>query len=1212
MLRNRLLFYFSLSLLCVAGAALFNQSKKNKNLQFENIASGLQALEKEINLEAQSIINGQVDIDNWSSLRHSFFLIDSTEVLAWSNTQFFPDVRRVDELPDQFELSKTNSGDYLIRSWPISDTQKLVSVIPLLRKYPIANRYLSTAWNDEIFGDARGIILYGSSNEGDAIYLNGQIIFRMNIENVYSENSLWSLILSTTSILFFIAAIYFFTSRLHGIRRHEWAFLTLAVSFVFLRLVMMVVDYPSGWVASSVFDPQYFASASYNASIGDMFLNSIGILILCGYVFYTYYHWRTIKYLLNLSGWVRFLLGCLFILASFFSFLYPFLFVETIFHNSSILLDISETVRFDWLRTLSWISVLIGVISAFFFVHVFINLAKSFFFTPGQFLSGLIVSTGVFAMYFMLASHDYAITLPVAAIYFIILFFSTLSSSLRKLESITFIYFFVVLAAFGIQHGLSVKYFSEEMRAESQIKFASNYLIGRDVMGEYLLNETIKRISEDAFIQSRLNNPFLTKSAIRQKIQQVYLNSYFDRYEARIYLYNSAGEPLDSSTPETLSSFTNKYKSSSTYTDYEGLYFIQPSDINANKRYLTLIPVSRGDQLVGYVGIDLALKRIIPQNVYPELLVDRRFAEFFENTDRSFSFIKDGKILSSFGTFNYERDFDFNNLTEEDFYNSGIIRNGYFHTGVEDASGQVVVITSKAYPLFYVLTNFSFFFVSGVILLVLTMVIYGLLSFIKGGKMNYAARIQLYIYIAFSLPLFVVTITTLNRVSKSAENELQFTFEANARNLGEGILSTVEEYSSDSLSREDFENMLIDQSKVANVDITFYNASGKYVASSQPLIVESQIMSPLMNRKVWEKINNEGVSSMIENEKVGSLQFNNCYVTIKSPESGAILGVLSVPFFNSARSLENTQVNVLSNFLTVFTIIFILFSILSFYVVNSLTFPLRFITRILSRTTLSGDNKLLEWKSNDEIGMMVSEYNKMVHNLEQSKIDLARSQKESAWREIAKQVAHEIKNPLTPMKLTLQQMEYQLKNKKLDDVKAQTSITTLLTQVDILNEIASSFSAFARMPAPILGRIDLTTLLKKAVNLYQDYEGGKVTYQSATNTAWVMGDEQLFNRIFSNIILNGLQSGGDNKVTVQVELISEGDYYQVIIKDNGKGIAPEMMNKVFIPYFSTKQSGSGLGLAISKQGIEQSGGEIGFETKADEGTTFKITLPRVV
>jgi len=384
------------------------------------------------------------------------------------------------------------------------------------------------------------------------------------------------------------------------------------------------------------------------------------------------------------------------------------------------------------------------------------------------------------------------------------------------------------------------------------------------------------------------------------------------------------------------------------------------------------------------------------------------------------------------------------------------------------------------------------------------------------------------------------------------------------------------------------------------------------VASSQPLIVESQIMSPLMNRFVYEKINTDAVGSFIEDERIGSLVFNNCYVTIKSPESGQVLGVLSVPFFDSETSLENTQVNVLANFLTVFTIIFILFSVLSFYVVNSLTFPLRFITRILSQTTLSGLNKPLEWRSNDEIGMMVSEYNKMVHNLEQSKIELSRSQKESAWREIAKQVAHEIKNPLTPMKLTLQQMETQLKGNRLNEEKARSSINTLLTQVDILNEIASSFSAFARMPAPILTRVELVASLNKAAHLYSHYDEGKVTFSTALQTAYVMGDEQLFNRIFSNIILNGLQSGNVERITVQVELIRMENYYQISIKDNGRGMAPEMLNKVFIPYFSTKESGSGLGLAISKQGIEQSGGEIWFESEQGVGTTVYIKLPVVL
>jgi len=1207
---KRIFIVIGLSLLCAGASVLLIDRADTTPEQKTIIESKLHSIVEDAEEEAHMILRNP-DSVQWHLFHNSFFLIDSTEVIAWSTNQFYPDLRSINP-SSLFQLSRSNSGDYLYKSWKISEVRTLVEVIPLTRKYPIANRYLATEWNEKIFGDWQGSILDGSERNGIVVNWNGQFLFRFQPADMNLERGGWSFGLACISMGCLMLGIFFLVRYLVAIRKYEIGFIILSLAFVLLRLAMVEIGYPSAWLYSMAFDHQYFASSSYNASIGDLFMNAIGILILCGYIFFTYYHWQSVRYVLRLPKALRYLMGTMFIVVSFFSFLYPFLFVETIFHNSSILLDITATIQFDGLRILSLLSLLAGAISAFFFVHVFINLAKSIFRDIITFFIALISAVLLFAGYFAVASHEYMITLPVAALFFLILYVTNLTSSLHKLEPISFIYFFVFIFALGIQHGFSVKYFTEEQRSESQIKFAANYLISRDVLGEYLLNESVKGIREDAFIQSRFNNPFLTKSAIRQKIKQVYLNAYFDRYESQIYLYNASGEPLDTNSPDNLSLLANRFRNTSASTDYNGIYFIAPSEMNINKGYLAFVSVLRGDQIVGYVIIELLLKRVIPQNVYPELLVDRRFAEFFENSDRSFCFIKDGKILSSFGIFNYERDFDFADLANAGFYQSGIRKNGFFHTGVEDVSGQVAVITSTAYPVFYMLTNFSFFFVLGVILLVGIMLIYGLESVLKGRKMNYAARIQLYIYLAFSLPLFVATITTLNRVSKSAEEELERTFEENARNLGDGLLPTVVNYNNGTIEREDFEHILIDQAKVANTDITFYNAKGKYVASSQPLIVESQIMSPLMNRFVYEKINTDAVGSFIEDERIGSLVFNNCYVTIKSPESGQVLGVLSVPFFDSETSLENTQVNVLANFLTVFTIIFILFSVLSFYVVNSLTFPLRFITRILSQTTLSGLNKPLEWRSNDEIGMMVSEYNKMVHNLEQSKIELSRSQKESAWREIAKQVAHEIKNPLTPMKLTLQQMETQLKGNRLNEEKARSSINTLLTQVDILNEIASSFSAFARMPAPILTRVELVASLNKASHLYSHYDEGKVTFSTALQTAYVMGDEQLFNRIFSNIILNGLQSGNVERITVQVELIRMENYYQISIKDNGRGMAPEMLNKVFIPYFSTKESGSGLGLAISKQGIEQSGGEIWFESEQGVGTTVYIKLPVVL
>ncbi|HMR57657.1 MAG TPA: ATP-binding protein, partial [Cyclobacteriaceae bacterium] len=427
-----------------------------------------------------------------------------------------------------------------------------------------------------------------------------------------------------------------------------------------------------------------------------------------------------------------------------------------------------------------------------------------------------------------------------------------------------------------------------------------------------------------------------------------------------------------------------------------------------------------------------------------------------------------------------------------------------------------------------------------------------------------------------------------------------------ARVLGENLLPALTEYvHNPEENRSEWEDRLSAAARFADVDVSVFDRR-EMVASSQPAIAEGLLSSGLMNRTAWERVYERGDMAFVVNDKIGSLNFNNAFFALRSPETLDILGVISLPFFESAQSLDATQITVLANILTVFTLIFIIFSMLSFYVVEALTFPLRLITRTLRHTTLT-TNKKLEWKSSDEIGLMVNEYNKMVDNLEQSKIELARSQKESAWREIARQVAHEIKNPLTPMKLTLQQMQLWLVKDTLEKERAKQSVNTLLNQVEILNEIASSFSAFARMPAPILEKLDLVALLTKTVNLYSTYEGGSVDFKSSVQPVYIDGDPQLLDRIFSNMILNGLQAGGKPPL-VFIEVKPAGSFIRVIIQDNGEGIAPEFQDKIFIPYFTTKKSGSGLGLAIAKQGIELSGGKIWFDSSPGK-TRFYLEFP---
>ena len=230
--------------------------------------------------------------------------------------------------------------------------------------------------------------------------------------------------------------------------------------------------------------------------------------------------------------------------------------------------------------------------------------------------------------------------------------------------------------------------------------------------------------------------------------------------------------------------------------------------------------------------------------------------------------------------------------------------------------------------------------------------------------------------------------------------------------------------------------------------------------------------------------------------------------------------------------------------------------------------------------------------------------------MSESKAELEQTQRERTWREIAQQVAHEIKNPLTPMKLTLQQLQRSLESNTNTSEKTEKALSSLLTQVDSLNEIASSFSTFAKMPEPVIQKLELLSVIKRIVLLHS--QSGDLSFTTVLKDAFVLGDEQLLGRTFSNIILNAFQAARPgHPQSLRVALERKDGKYLLTFKDNGKGIEPQVAERIFLSHFSTKKTGSGLGLAIAKQAIEQMQGSIWFDTVVGQGTTFYIELPAI-
>ena len=324
-----------------------------------------------------------------------------------------------------------------------------------------------------------------------------------------------------------------------------------------------------------------------------------------------------------------------------------------------------------------------------------------------------------------------------------------------------------------------------------------------------------------------------------------------------------------------------------------------------------------------------------------------------------------------------------------------------------------------------------------------------------------------------------------------------------------------------------------------------------------------------------------------------------------------LVGWFTVNFFKDQPQLLNTW---LEQLLSLYVFLLVIAGALGILLANSITEPIVRIGQKLGTTRLQ-DNQPLTWPRDDEIGRLVRNYNQMILDLDASAAKLAANERESAWREMAKQVAHEIKNPLTPMKLQLQQL---LRLKKEDPERALSWSSkvakTMIEQIDGLALIATEFSHFARLPQAQASAFDGFDLVRSAYELHRSANNGldfELSLQGTTGP--VFADRDQLVRVFNNLLRNAIQAL-DGHPTGRIELAAEATPTQVIltVRNNGPGIPAAIRDRIFQPNFTTKSAGMGLGLAMCKNIVEQAGGTIDFTTETGLGTAFRVVLPLAV
>lgn len=504
--------------------------------------------------------------------------------------------------------------------------------------------------------------------------------------------------------------------------------------------------------------------------------------------------------------------------------------------------------------------------------------------------------------------------------------------------------------------------------------------------------------------------------------------------------------------------------------------------------------------------------------------------------------------------------------------------------------------------------NFAFISLASFLLISLYFLLFSGVGYARTRKVtSLTTKIVLYIQASYLIPLLI----TILFVVRFFDRELK-------RNQKESYLQQIERIQNqiEPTMRDWYEGKRTDSSFVAFLSdiqvkplhtVLIKNKQGGIIYTSSK---EGSLGNLFIEKTTWDTTTDSLL--IFEGRSQRTMPVTGTMKPIRSV-LGDKIGSFVIYFSDASIQYANRITEIIQSILLVFLIIFNGLFLISFFISKKLINPIKDVAIRLKNTTLSEltEKERIPLVKHDEIGLLVDAYNGMIKKMEESKDAIAEAEKQTAWQEIAKQVAHEIKNPLTPMKLSIQQLQRTLaKNPGQATPEVMQSLALLIDQIDDISTIASSFSSYAQMPIPKKVRMNLTEVVQKSIQFILSSEQIPISFESIREDIWVLQDPSFMDRLLKNILLNAIQSiPKGRKPNLHVGIQKRMKSAVVSITDNGSGIPESLKDKVFLPHFSTKKIGSGIGLAIAKKGVESMGGNIWFESQEGVGTTFYVEVP---
>jgi signal transduction histidine kinase len=1112
------------------------------------------------------------------------------------------------------ETSKDSIGVSLFENgWYYHDARakenlQIYGAFLIKNEYPYQNESLNNLFHQD-FDFPFSATISNLSDKHDVLGKDGEFLFSLSNLSVLPQPLAIQFLVYAFFVTGIILLLHGLFLQLFGPKSSGMPSLLIAPALLIvflLRWWSMKYHWFGVFETFDLFDPQVFASSVLFPTFGDLLFNVLLIFFASNQL--TRIKLTEHDFSLSTNKVIGISSLLIFLIVS-------YLFSESLYHlvlDSDIPLSLHRFMELD-LYSFVFI-VLVGLVAWSYFIlskrlmHLFASAGLKattigllwFVFGLAHFLFTLITDVHFFG----------STILPIAFGALILL----LKPWGKKKQS--FQYVVLVLAVLSGYIALHV-YDTIGLKEKEKLEvYATKLISDKDLNTEIEYNQLAAAFKNHPLVLSIFEEQeSVDLSDIKKNLESRFFSNYWNRYEVDFFFYDANFNPIASyaSLQEgNLSRLQGIIANSSEQSELNpALYYV--TDYSDKLSYIIKQPVStEQDSLIGYVFCTLKSK-IIPQEIgFPRLLLNEESRVFFPLENYSMAKYVGGRLVSRYGAFNYP-------LTKNAFLadfktNTGYVNDQSFgHFILNGEYNRTVVLSKTSAEFTQKLTAFSLLFTLFGFLILLSSVFSGKLV-PDLSRIKLAFKIQL---VLISLVFFSLLFLSIGTGSFVKEQYREYRDGLIREKLGSVNMELIQKLGFEKeLNRAKMgsylEYLLQKFSNVFMTDINLYGLKGNLLASSRSEIYNLGLISEQMKPRAFRNVGFKKKSVYIHEETIGTLRYLSAYIPLQNNED-EVIAYINLPYFAKQNEFESEIAGFLSAIINIFVLLLALSVVVSIFITNRITEPLKRIQASIAELRLGKSSSPIVYRGNDEIGALVKEYNTKLKELEENTVKLAQTEREVAWREMAKQVAHEIKNPLTPMKLRLQHLQRAFDPNDPDAKERLSNVAeSIIEQIDALTIIANEFSNFAKLPKPNEQYIDLNSVIKSVATTFADSDNVVIETQLAEDAAMVFADKDLMIRVFNNLVKNAVQAiPVERKGKILIKVTNNNGIIHAFVRDNGSGVPEEMNDKIFAPNFTTKSTGMGLGLAMVKQIIESHNGHISFESD-ENGSTFSIELKEAI